>query len=440
MKPNDWEWFGADDGRDDDWSYGGDSAIPSLGGPAGENFASFVANGSGGFSGWVRTPGDLAPKAAPARHKLRVLSGSLSTGDNPAPPSSIEAFFDLIDLGLGMTSTSGSTPGTFSFGDVFPAGASITLDGRGLEPGTPVEVTFDGAPTGGPAITTTAAGAIPADARVTVPAGTAPGEHVIVITIGDEVSTFHIRVPAPPSATVATPAVAPGGTATVQLRDWRTIRGTGQTVAVRIGGEVQACVATDAAGNADAQVPVPAGQPVGPASFDLLAGTKCIPGGEQSDLPARVLNAPFTVAAPPADPPVVPPAPPAGPPAPPAGPPTKPSPPTVRVPTIRSARLVNGRRAVQLTLNPGTAKRVRITARTAGLVRLTDRAKPRLVTMTVPRTVNRVPGRAGGVQVVLTPAGRRALARTRTLRVLVVVQPVGAKGRETRRIITFRTR
>lgn len=434
IKPNEGQWHGADHGGVEDWSYGGANAVPDPGGPAGEDYASFAAS-LGGFGGWVRIPGDLPAGG----HTLRILSGALSTGDARTDPVTFQGRFDVVDLRLGLRSTAGPSPGTFYGGRTFPAGANVVLEATGLAASAAVGVTIDGAPYGGAPLATDAGGALPASARLTLPAGIAAGDHRATFTIGADVVPVRFQVAPAPTAVVLTPVVAAGGALTIRLANWVGIRGDGQTVAVKVNGAdpPAGCARTDASGNADVTVPLPASIAPGPATINLLAGTRCVAGGVQDDLPGRGLNPPptVTVTAPAAPPPPPGPGLP-GPSLPPGG--DAPSP-RATTPSALSARLVNGRRGLRLSLGAATATRVRITVRSRGPVRAGARSRrARVVAVTAPRTVSRVAGRAGSVTLTVTRDGRAALARLARLPVVVRIAPLAGGARATSRTFTLR--
>jgi hypothetical protein len=275
---------------DDDpaWTYGGTSAA---GGPP-DAAIWFQVAGDGTWSGWIDVPADLT-----GRHWLRVLSGAFSTGDNVTGPISLQAYYDVADrVTLGATSVGG----TFYKGATFQAGtpSAITPRGLGFTPSTAVDVGLDGAPLAGAAITTDAGGDFPTNARLTVPSGTTPGAHTLTFATGAVTATVPITVTGPASATLDTPSVRPGGRVAVTAGGFVGIAGAGQKVALKLEPQpVGACVTAGAGGAGVASAPVPSGLAPGTYTLRVLAGTSCVEGGEQNDLPGRMVPLTVTVAA-----------------------------------------------------------------------------------------------------------------------------------------------
>ncbi|MCW2993397.1 MAG: hypothetical protein JWQ18_892, partial [Conexibacter sp.] len=282
------------------WSAGGPSALAPIDVGGGEWVLAFVVDLNGDFSGWIDLPKDLAltgpgAGANAGQHVLRILSGLLSTDDaSPTQPINLGAWFSTVDFTYGLLSASGA----FYRGDVFPAGSSLAPRGGAFAPSTAVGVLLDGAPYSATAITTDGSGAIPAAARLKVPADAAPGRHAFALRTGTTELTQPFMVAAPPAAALASPTVAPGKAITLTATGFRGIGGGGQKVAVMLGTlGVKACLTADASGALSGSAPMPADATTETASpVRLLAGTSCVPGGEQDDLPGRVVALPVTVA------------------------------------------------------------------------------------------------------------------------------------------------
>jgi hypothetical protein len=440
------------------WHTGGPSAMAPLDLGGGEWVLQFMIALNGEFSGWVDLPSDL-PVVGPAgsphadEHYLQLLCGLLSTGSNPcAEPVSFQAFFAIVDLRLGQVSTSGSSAGTFYAGKTFAPGAGMAVRGTGLAPGTPVVITIDGPPYSTTSFSTTVAGELPPTASITLPSDTAPGPHTVQLSIGAKNVPILVNVVPRPAGVVLTPSVPAGGTLSMRLDNWRNINGTsGQKVGLKLGSpgaDTLACVQTDATGGANVSVTVPAATAVGTTAVFLLAGTNCIAGGEQSDLPARILVLQPTfavteaVVAPPPPPPVPPPPPAVVPPPPPpvvAPPPPPPvAPPVVVAPRITAAKLTSKGKKLQVTLSTGTARRATFTVRTAKKVRIGGKgSRSRTVTMTSSRTVSLTVGaKAANVTLTLSADGRKAMSKLG--RVQVVLRVALAGGAATTKTLTLK--
>ncbi|HWI71503.1 MAG TPA: hypothetical protein VNT55_06085, partial [Baekduia sp.] len=270
------------------WAYGGPSAY------AGPDDAPiwFAVASDGTFSGWVDVPAGVTD-----RHWLRVLSGAFSTGSNVTSPISVQAWFSIADrVTLGATNVSG----TFYAGSTFQAGLGNAITPRGIAftPSTAVDVQLDGAALAGASITTDASGEFPSGARLTIPSGTAPGAHTLSFATGAITASVPVTVTAAPAATLDTPTVRAGGRVAVTLDGFVGIGGTGQKVALKLEPEpVGACVTTTVDGDGVASAAVPASATAGTYTLRVLAGTSCVSGGTQDDLPGRMVPLTVTVAA-----------------------------------------------------------------------------------------------------------------------------------------------
>jgi len=417
------------------WSAGGPSALAPIDVGGGEWVLAFVADVDGDFSGWIDLPKDLAltgpgAGANAGQHVLRILAGLLSTDDaSPTQPINLGAYFSTVDFTYGLLSATGA----FYRGDTFPAGSSLAPRGGAFAPGTAVTVLLDGAPYSATAITTDGGGAIPAAARLKVPADAAPGRHAFSLRTGTTELTQPFTVTAAPAAALASPTVAPGKAITFTASGFRGIGGSGQKVAVMLGTlGVRACLTADASGALSGNVAVPADATTETASpVRLLAGTSCVPGGEQDDLPGRVVALPVTVAPDPVlEAPVVPgtPAPPVTPPAP------KPAAPRASTPRVGAVKLDAAARRLAVTLAGGTARRVTVTVRTAARVRANSRAAAKVLTLVTARTVA---GSSKSVTLTLTATGRRVLRRVGRLKVVVRIAPAGG-GTATTKTLTLK--
>ncbi len=437
------------------WHVGGPSAMPPLDIGGGEWVLQFMIALNGEFSGWIDLPADLpvnGPAGSPhaGDHFLQLLCGLLSTGSNPcADPIAYQAFFTIVDLELGQVSTSGSSAGTFYPGTTYAPGAGMAVRGTGFAPSTPVGITIDGQPYSTTSFSTTVAGDLPPTASITLPNDTTPGTHAVQLSIGARDVPILIDVVPRPTGIVLTPSVPAGGTLMMRLENWRNINGTaGQKVGLKLGSpgaDTLACVQTDAAGNADVSVTVPAATPVGTATVFLLAGTNCIAGGEQSDLPARILvpQPTFAVTAAIVPPPPAPPPPPppvvVAPPPPPVVPPPPPAGPVAVSPRITAAKLTSKGKKLQVTLSTGTATRAAFTVKTAKKVRIGGKgSRSRTVTMTSSRTVSLTAGaKAAKVTLTLSADGRKAMSKLGRVQVVLRVAPTGG-GTATTKTLTLK--
>ncbi len=235
-----------------------------------------------GFDGWLEVPQTATPAgplvAQPGQHWFRILSGAYftSTGGDAAGRN-VEQFaysytvpFTIVpNLRLGIQA------GTFHEGTTFRPGVTITVLGRGFTPNTSVTATLDGAPLAPVSITTDAEGAFPNLSQITLPAGTAPGSHTLAFTTGSVTHTASITVTAPPTATLHTTAVRPGGTIAFDVANFVGVRGTGQKVAVVVNEQVLACLQADAQGRASGAATIPAGT-ASPATVRFNAGLSCV--------------------------------------------------------------------------------------------------------------------------------------------------------------------
>jgi hypothetical protein len=422
------------------WTAGGPDAISPIDVGGGEWVLAFAARADGTFSGWIDLPEDLPLTGAgtgayAGRHVLRLLSGLLSTDNaSPTDPNNIGVYFSSMDFGLGALSASG----TFYGGSAFLAGTVLVPRGGAFAASTPLAIALDGEPYSATAITTDASGAVPASARLAIPAGAAPGRHAFSLRTGTTELTQPFTVSGAATAALGAATATQGQAIAFSGSGFVGLRGRGQKVAVALGTlGVKACVTADATGAVSGAVAVPADATTATASpVRLLAGTSCVPGGEQDDLPGRVVTLPVTVVAPapiaqtPA--PVVPPT--ATTPAPaPVGPVARPV--TPRPGTLKRLK---GGRTLTLTLGAGSGGRATITVKSSSKVRTTARAKAKVVSLTTARAVTAPAGKTTTVTLTLTPDGRRVLARHRTLKVVVRVAPGGGAAAVTR-TLTLRT-
>lgn len=252
-----------------------------------------------GFDGWLEVPQTATPAgplvAQPGQHWFRILSGAYftSTGGDAAGRN-VEQFaysytvpFTIVpNLRLGIQA------GTFHEGTTFRPGVTITVLGRGFTPNTSVTATLDGAPLAPVSITTDAEGAFPNLSQITLPAGTAPGSHTLAFTTGSVTHTASITVTAPPTATLHTTAVRPGGTIAFDVANFVGVKGTGQKVAVVVNEQVLACLQADAQGRASGAATIPAGVS-SPATVRFNAGLSCVPPpGNVTDAPGASVPAP----------------------------------------------------------------------------------------------------------------------------------------------------
>jgi hypothetical protein len=420
------------------WSAGGPSALAPIDVGGGEWVLAFVADLDGTFSGWIDLPEDLAltgpgAGANAGQHLLRLLSGLLSTDDgSPTPPINLGVYFSSMDFTYGLTSLSSA----WYRGDTFPAGASIAPRGGAFTPSTALAITLDGAPYSATAITTGAGGAIPDAARLKVPTDAAPGRHAFALRTGTTELTQPFTVAAAPTAALSSPTVAPGKAISFTATGFHSIGGGGQKVAVMVGTQgIKACLTAGADGALSGSVPVAADATTESTSpVRLLAGTSCVPGGEQNDLPGRVLQLAVTVVPEPVVEQPAPIAPLPDPVRPPIDPPPVPPTPRASTPRAGTVKLDGQDRKLRVALAGGTVKRVTITVKTAGKVRATPRGPAKVLTVVTARTLA---GTATSVTLQLTATARKVLRREGKLKVVVRIAPVGG-GTATTKTLTLR--
>lgn len=214
---------------------------------------------SGTFTGTLTAPTGLtaAGPLGNGKHWLRILSGAFftTTGDRITNPITFEVPFEVAvtSASTGLTSPTG----TFQAGTVFRPGAQVTVQGTDFAPEQPVTVEIDGAPVTS-SITTDAEGALPDSARVAIPADIAVGAHTLRLATGAEAATVAFTVTAPPTATIRTTAVRPGGTITYDLAGYIGVGGAPQKVAVVVAEQVLKCVTVGSNGAASGTVKLPA--------------------------------------------------------------------------------------------------------------------------------------------------------------------------------------
>lgn len=243
-----------------------------------------------GFTGYLEVPRDATPQgpiaSLPGQHWFQILSGApftstdgSSAGRRTGPITYRVPFTVVENLTLGVRAS-----GAFHVGTTFRPGAAVAVRGRGFTPDAPVAVALDG--TAVPAsISTDAEGAFPSTAQVALPAATQPGSHTLRFSTGDVAHERTITVTPPPSATLRTPAIRPGGTIAYEVADFVGVQRRGQKVAVVVpvrpagasasSEKVLACLQTDDRGRASGAVAVPADVvPDAPVRFN--AGASCV--------------------------------------------------------------------------------------------------------------------------------------------------------------------
>lgn len=388
-----------------------DGAVPAPGVPNGV-FGTVTIDANGNAAGTIAvpttTPGTswlrfLAPgRSVWAPYAVVASDGRDIAITTPAPaPGSVVAFH-----GTGLLR---------SPQDYWPA------DGDG---GQTVHVRLDG--TGAPLALEAGSGTL--DGSLRLPDDIAPGTHALVFYVGFVeqadgpqavlARTFTVtaggsQVP-PVGATLAAGAVDAGGSLGFAVTGFVRDAGGGQRVSVRLDGATElACVQTDGLGSGSGTVTVPAG--TAPGTHTLWFGTGS--GCAADEAPARAVEAAFAVNAPPAATPT------------PTATPARPA-------RISSSSLKVKRRAVSLSLTPGSARAtVTITIRTSSKVRLSKQRK-RVTLARRARYVLPAGGRTRTVKLALTAEGRRLL-RTRS-KVKVQVRLTPAKGKAIARTLTLR--
>ncbi|MDF1486998.1 hypothetical protein [Tessaracoccus caeni] len=244
------------------WTVGGTDAHfpanPSVP-PASEAKYWFVTHHeTGTFSGTLTAPSGLtaAGPLGNGQHWLRILSGAFftSTGDRLTNPITFQVPFTVAQrkAELGLTSPTN----VFQAGTIFRPGAQVTLRGEDFAPNQALEVAVVGTSIS-TTVTTDAEGSLPASARLALPADIALGAQVLRIGTGGEAVSVPFTVVAPPTATVVTSVVRPGGTIAYDLTGYIGVGGAAQKVAVVVSEQVLACIQTDAKGAASGTVTLP---------------------------------------------------------------------------------------------------------------------------------------------------------------------------------------
>jgi hypothetical protein len=284
------------------WDFGGPDAYP---GPSDAHIW-FVAQATDhGFSGHIDIPKTLTPDGLGGAtlkgiHWLRILSGAFSTADGVTVPITYKVPFNVVDrVTLGMTNF--STPSTFQKGSTARPGTLMTVQGHGFTPSASVSVSLDGAPLA-TSITTDVEGDFPSTARLTVPTAASIGAHTLSFVTGSGgaavTADAALTVVPPPTASLATTSVRPGGRLAVRVSNFIGLGATGQKVAVVVDEVVLACLQTDASGNASGVGTLPADTPIGSATVGFASGTSCLgPTGAQDDLPLTRITQSLSVSA-----------------------------------------------------------------------------------------------------------------------------------------------
>lgn len=261
-----------------------------------------------GFDGWMEVPQTATPDgpvtSQPGQHWFRILTGAYFTstgGDNAGRKVQEFAYSYTVPFKIVPNLRLGLQAGTFHEGSTFRPSAVITVLGRGFTPSTSVTATLDGSPLAGVSITTDAEGVFPNLSQITLPPGITPGAHTLAFTTGAVTHTASITVTPPPTATLHTPAVRPGGTFAFDVANFIGVKGTGQKVAVVINEQVLACLQADAQGRASGAATIPA-DVVSSTTVRFNAGLSCIvpaPGSPPivNDAPGASVPQDLTVSA-----------------------------------------------------------------------------------------------------------------------------------------------
>ncbi|MFT4296068.1 MAG: Ig-like domain repeat protein [Micropruina sp.] len=260
-----------------------------------------TANGS--FRGWIQAPANLTATGplGGGNHWLRILSGAFftTTGDRLTDPITFKVPFTVAgqqstaQLSTGLTSPTN----VFQAGNHFRPGAQVTLTGTGFSASTAASVTLDGS-TLSSTISTDAAGALPTSARVTLPGQLATGQHTLKVSTGAVSASATITVTPPPTASVLTMTVRPGGTIAYDLTGYIGVSGKPQKVAAVVAEQVLECIQTDAAGKAGGVLKLPAGV-TDPLLIRFNVGLSCVlpPAGVINDQPISSVPQTLTVRA-----------------------------------------------------------------------------------------------------------------------------------------------
>ena len=270
----------------------------------------FVAQqAGGGWSGYIDIPPNLPLEgygvgADRGLHWLRILSGAFSTNEAVTSPITYKVPFSVVArLTLGLTNPAGAfQPGTTFRPGSSPGGpvpVQVTPQGRDFDPTETVTVKLDGATLTIPTpFMTDAAGDFLASARVPIPVATLPGPHTLEFSTSTVTASSPITITAPPTATLDTPAVRPGGRFAFRFSGFIGVGGSGQKVAVVVNEAVLACLQADVTGSASGTAVLPASTAVGTTPVGFAAGTSCGgPASPVNDLPGSRVAPPLTVSA-----------------------------------------------------------------------------------------------------------------------------------------------
>ncbi len=253
----------------------------------------------GSFEGWLQAPASLTP-AGPlgnGQHWLRILSGAFftTTGDRLTDPITFQVPFtvasDSATLNTGLTSPTG----VFQAGTTFRPGAQLTVRGDGFTPGAQLAATLDGKALTSD-ITADGNGALPAQARVTLPSDVTVGSHTLRLATGTLAAQVSLKVTATPTVTLLTPHVQPGGTIRFNLTGYIGVGGAPQKVAVVVNEKVLACIQAGSDGSATGSAKLPA-ELTGTDVVGFNVGLSCVlpPAGVINDQPISRITRDVTV-------------------------------------------------------------------------------------------------------------------------------------------------
>ncbi|MDQ8044609.1 MAG: hypothetical protein REI11_08385, partial [Patulibacter sp.] len=317
------------------------------------------------------------------------------------------------------------------------AGGTVPITGAGFGNSESVAVKLDGTTIGAPLAASTT-GTL--SGTVTVPTGTALGQHLVTFVSATLTVALSLKTIAAPVATITTPTTVKGGDSLgFSLAGF--VRGdatAGQKVGVKIDtGDIVQCITTDAAGDGAGSIALPADIAAGDHTLRLLTGTSCVSGGTQNDLPGRSIALPFTVTvAGVGDTPVPTPTPiPEPTPAPGAAPtptpvvvpaPTPiPTPTPTKLPSATGVKTKGKGTTLSLSLGSLTATSVKISVTSKSKVALTAKAKKAIATLVATKTV-KVTAKTKTVDLKLTAAARALLKKLGKLSVVVTINAADA--------------
>jgi len=221
----------------------------------------------------------VAADAAPGSTSMLVLAGTSCAGGPAVTDAPGRALFPA--WAIAADAPGPSVPARAAVGE------ALLVEGSGFAAGATLTLALDGAALGAPVV----ADGDGAFSRSVPIAPDAALGHRLLTVLGDSGGAAReIELVAAPQVALAASSVVAGGTLGVTLTGWRRGDGAGgQKVAITLGDQPLACVATDAEGAAQTTVTLPADTPAGTRTLRFAAGSSCVAGGVEDDLPVRSL-------------------------------------------------------------------------------------------------------------------------------------------------------